>query len=30
MMRWNVLKLNRIIWNVSQYGDVGVVGDYPK
>jgi hypothetical protein len=23
-------KLNVIIWNVSQYGDLGMVGKYPK
>jgi hypothetical protein len=30
MMRWNVLKLNGISWNVSQCGDMGMVGKYPK
>jgi hypothetical protein len=30
MIRGNVLKLNRISWNVSQCGDVGMVDKYPK
>ncbi len=30
MLRWNELKLNGIGWNVSQRGDMGMVGKYPK
>jgi hypothetical protein len=28
--RRNVIKLNGISWNVSQCGDMGLVGKYPK
>jgi hypothetical protein len=30
MMRWNVLKLNGLSWNVSQCGDMGMIGKYLK